>query len=196
MSGRAATCSTAAADDVGLAGRAGDEEVEVADGLAAAAEGAGGGDLVDAGKFADEVGDAVGVVSRLVDAEAAGVFAVVFDALEELGDEFFAHARQLGEMTGLGGGFERVDVGDLAGGPDEGYGLGAHAREAQEFEHGGFVFLQQLFAERHGAGGEDAPGCWRPCPCRCRGWRGVLWGRRPSAASWVVCCSTASAARR
>ncbi len=144
------------ADDVGFAGWAGDEEVEVADGFAAATEAAGGRDLVDAGEFADEIADDVGMVSRLVDAEAAGVFAMVLDALEELGDEFFAHAGELGEVAGLGGGFERVDVRDLAGGPDEGYGLGAHAGEAQEFEHGGFVFLQELFAQGDGAGGEES----------------------------------------
>ena len=127
-------------DDIGLAGGAGDEEVEVADGLAAAAEGAGGGDLVDAGEVADERGDAFGVVVGLVDAEAAGVLAVVLDALEELGGELFAHARELVEMAGFGGGFEGVDVGDLERGPDEGDGLGAHAGEAQKLEHGGLVF--------------------------------------------------------
>ena len=47
-------------DYVGLAGGAGDEEVEVADGLAAAAEGAGGSDLIDAREGADEGADAVG----------------------------------------------------------------------------------------------------------------------------------------
>ncbi len=91
----------------------------------------------------------------LVNAEAAGVFAVVFDALEELGDELFAHARELGEMAGFGGGFERVDIADLAGGPDEGYGFGAHAGETQEVEHRGPIFLQELFAEGEGSGGED-----------------------------------------
>ncbi len=93
-------------DDVGLAGGAGDEEVEVAYGFAAAAQGAGGSDLVDAGEVADEVGDAFGVVAGLIDAEAAGVGAVVLDALEELGDELFAHAGELGEVAGFGGGFE------------------------------------------------------------------------------------------
>ena len=106
------------------------------------------------GNCADEIADDVGVLLGFVDAEAAGVFAVVLDALEELGDELFAHAGKFGKVAGLGGGFERVDVADLAGGPDEGYGLGAHAGEAEEFEHGGFVFLQELFAERQGAGGE------------------------------------------
>ncbi len=142
-------------DDIGLAGGAGDEEVEVADGLAASAEGAGRGDGLDAGEGADEGGDALGVVVGLVDAEAAGVFAVVLDAFEELGGELFAHAGELAEMPGFGGGFEGVDVGDLEGGPDEGDGLGAHAGEAQEFEHGGLVFGEKLGAEGHGAGGDQ-----------------------------------------
>ena len=142
-------------DNVGLAGGAGDEEVEVAAGFAAAAEGAGGGDGFDAGEGTDEGGDFFGVVGGYVDAEAAGVGAVVLDALEELGDELFAHAGEGREVAGFGGGFELIDVADLEGGPDEGYGFGAHAGEAQEFEHGGFVFLEELFAERHGAGGDE-----------------------------------------
>ena len=93
--------------------------------------------------------------SGLVDAEAAGVFAVVLDAFEELGDEFFAHAGEGGELAGFSGGFEGVDVADLAGGPDEGYGLWAHAGEAEEIEHGGLVFEEELFAEGHGAGGDE-----------------------------------------
>ena len=166
------------ADDVGFAGGAGDEEVEVADGLAAAAEGAGGGDLVDAGEGADEGGDGVGVVLGLVDAEAAGVFAVVFDALEELGDELFAHAGELGEVAGFGGGFEAVDVADLAGGPDESDGFGAHAGEAEEFEHGGFVFLQELFAEGHGAGGEEGLDVGDHAFADAGDGEELLWGRR------------------
>ena len=34
-------------------------------------------------------------------------------------------------------------------------GLGAHAGELQQAQHGGFVFLQQLVAEGHGAGGDE-----------------------------------------
>ncbi len=46
-----------------------------------------------------------GVVASHVDAEAAGVGAVILDAFEELGDELFAHAGEGGEVAGLGGGF-------------------------------------------------------------------------------------------
>jgi len=106
------------ADDVGFAGRAGGEEVEVAYGFATAAEGASWDDLVDAGKGANEVDDGIGVLLSLVDAEAAGVFAVVLDTFKQLGDELFAHAGELGEFAGFGGGFKAVDVADLTGGPD------------------------------------------------------------------------------
>jgi len=139
-------------DDARLTGGTGNEKVEVAYGLASSAERAGGSDFIDAGEFADEIGDDVGVVLSLIDAEAAGVFSVVFDALEEFGDKFFAHAGKFGEVSGFGGGFEGVDVTDLARGPDESHGFGTHAGEAQELEHGGFVFLQELFTKRKSAG--------------------------------------------
>ena len=143
------------ADDAGFACRAGDEEVEVAHGFPASAEAAGGSDLIDAREGADEIADGVGVLPGLIDAEAAGVLAVVLDALEELGDELFAHARKLGQVAGLGCGFEAIDIADLAGGPDESDRFWAHAGKTQKVEHGGFVFLQELFAQRKGAGGED-----------------------------------------
>ena len=142
-------------DDVGFAGGAGDEEVEVADGLAAAAERAGGGDGLDAGEVADEGGDAVGEAGGLIDAEAAGVAAMVLDAFEELVGELLAHAGHFEQVAGLGGGFELVDVGDLERGPEQGDGLGAHAGEAEEFEHGGAVFGEELGAQRQGAGGDE-----------------------------------------
>ena len=80
---------------------------------------------------------------------------MVGDALEELDDKFFAHAWQGVELAGLGGGFEFVDVRDLEGRPDEGNGLGAHAGEAQEFEHRGAVFGEEFFAEGNRAGGDE-----------------------------------------
>ena len=134
------------ADDVGFAGGASDEEVKVAYGLAATAERACGGDLVDAGEGADEGADIFCIALRLIDAEATGVLAVIFDALQQFGDEFFSHAWELGEMACLGGYFEAVNVADLTGGPDESYGLGTHAGKAEKLEHGGLVLLEQFFA--------------------------------------------------
>lgn len=81
---------------------------------------------------------------------------MIFDAFEEFGDEFFSHARELGEVAGFCCGFEAIDVADLTGGPDESDGFGAHAGETEELEHGGLVFLQKLFAEWHGSGSEKS----------------------------------------
>ena len=80
---------------------------------------------------------------------------MVFDAFEELGGELLAHAGELVQVAGFGGGFERVDVGDLEGGPDERDGFGSHAGEAEELEHGGAVVGEQLVAQGHGAGGDE-----------------------------------------
>ena len=100
-------------------------------------------------------GDAVGEFGGLVDAEAAGVAAMVLDAFKELVGELLAHAGELEELALAGGGFELVDVGDLEGGPEEGDGLGAHAGEAEELEHGGAVAGEELITQGHGAGGDE-----------------------------------------
>ena len=142
-------------DDVGLAGGAGDEQVEVADGLAAAAQGAGGGDGLDAGEDADEFADALGVLAGDVDAEARGVLAIVLNAFEELVGKLLAHAGEGQEVAALGGLFEGVDIADAECGVDEGDGLGAHAGKAEQLEHGGLVAAEEFFAQRHGAGGDE-----------------------------------------
>ena len=56
---------------------------------------------------------------------------------------------------GLSGSFERVHICDAEGRPDQGYGLGAHAGQAQQLEHGGTVLSEELLAQRHGAGGDQ-----------------------------------------
>ena len=141
--------------DVGLASGAGYEQVEVPAGFAAAAERAGGGDGVYSGEDADEFGDAVGVLAGDVDAEAGGVSAVVFYAFEELVGEFLPHAGEFEQVTAFGGGFEGVDVRDVECGVEHGDGLGAHAGEAEELEHGGFVFLEQLLTQGDGSGVDE-----------------------------------------
>jgi hypothetical protein len=95
------------------------------------------------------------VILGFINAEAAGVFAVVFDTLEEFRNELLAHSRKLGKLACLCCGFEAVYIANLTGGPDESDGFWAHARKTQQLEHGGFVFLEELFAKRNGAGGEE-----------------------------------------
>ncbi len=67
-------------DFVFIAAGAGGEEVEVADGVAATAERSGGGDGGDSGEFEEVGGDVFGGGFGVVEAEAAGVFAVFGDA--------------------------------------------------------------------------------------------------------------------
>ena len=66
-----------------------------------------------------------------------------------------AHARQAGEAAGFNGLGELGDAGDLRRRPEQGDGLGAHARELQKFEQPGPVLGQQFIAQRQRAGGGD-----------------------------------------
>ncbi len=68
------------------AGRTGDEQVEVAGGFAATAQGTGGSDALDAGEGQQIGGEAFGGVLGLVDAKAAGGAAIVLDAFADLFD--------------------------------------------------------------------------------------------------------------
>ncbi len=67
-------------DDVFFAGGAGDEHVEIADGVAAAAERARGRDAFDAGKILEIEGEALGGGLGVIEMEAAAVLAVFVDA--------------------------------------------------------------------------------------------------------------------
>ncbi len=138
------------------------------------------------------------MVVGLVDAEAAGVFTVVLDAFEELGDEFFAHAGEGGELSGFGGGFEAVDVADLAGGPDEATVFGPMPGRRRRSSMVG------LYLRRSSSRRGMVPVVTRatmlaamplPMPGMARRALGSASGV-VKVASWVVCCSTASAARR
>ena len=57
-------------DHIGLAGRAGDEQIEVAYRLLAAAQGTRGRDGLDPGKLADELADPFGMLAGRVDTKA------------------------------------------------------------------------------------------------------------------------------
>src|SRR6187402_170449 len=60
-------------------------------------------------------------------------------------------------MSGLGGGFEGVDVGDLEGAPEESYGLRTHAGKSKKVEHGRAILCEEIIAKRHGDGGQEVP---------------------------------------
>ena len=137
-----------------------------------------------------------------VDAEAAGVGAVVLDAFEELGDELFAHAGELGEMAGFGGGFEGVDVADLQADQTSATVLGPMPGRRRSSSMVG-LYLRRSSSRRGMVPVETSatmlaamplpmPGMARRGLRSASGW--AAFGTR--VLSWVVCCSTASAARR
>ena len=96
------------------AGRAGDQQVKIAGGFAAAAQGPGGGNTLDAVE-GEQIGcEAIGGIFGFVNAEAARGPAVVFDAFADLLDLFLAHAGQSLEAAGVNGFGELVDAADLA----------------------------------------------------------------------------------
>ena len=171
-------------DYVGLAGGAGDEEVEVADGFAAAAEGAGGGDFVDAGEGADEVGDAVGVVRALSMRKRLELRRWSSMPLRSLVTNFSPMRGRLVRWPALAAA-SRVSMSQTwQGGPDEGDGLWAHAGEAEEIEHGGLVFVEELFAEGHGAGGDEGDDVGGHAFADAGDGEEELWGRRRAGRGW------------
>ncbi len=83
----------------GGAGFSGDQDVEIADGFAAAAQRSGGRDLVDAGKFLEICSELFGLFFGGVDQETPADAAIVFDGLEQLGFMLFAHAGQFADFV-------------------------------------------------------------------------------------------------
>ena len=140
-----------ARDDVFFAGGAGDEHVEIADGVAATAERARRGDAFDAGKIFQIESKTLGGGFCVIEMEAAAILAVFVDAFAELLDELVADAREVGQAAFVDGDGEVVDGGDAGGFEDKGDGLGAHAGKFEQLKHGGLVAGEQLVTQRHRA---------------------------------------------
>ncbi len=136
----------------GGAGLAGDEDVEIADGFAAAAQGSGGRDFVDAGKLLDVGGELLALDLGGVDQIAATDAAIVLDGFDQLGFVLLTHAREFADFSGACQFLDAVYVADLVGAPDQGDGLGAESLDFQKLEHRRVIFLEQfgLYAELAG----------------------------------------------
>ena len=123
---------------------AGNEDVEIADGFAAAAQRSGGRDLVDAGIFREVFGELFGLGLGGIDEEAAADAAVVLDGLEQLGFVLLAHARQFADLAFARQFLDAIDVADLVGAPDERDGFRAEALNLQQLQHRRVIFLEQF----------------------------------------------------
>ena len=128
----------------GGAGFSGDENVEIADGLAAAAQRSGGRDLVDAGILLEICREFFGFGFGGVDQEAAADAAIVLDGLEQLGFVLLAHARQFADLSLARQLLDAVDVADFVGAPDQRDGLRPEALNLQQLQHRRVIFLQQF----------------------------------------------------
>ena len=152
FSPRASTSSTLRIGDEALerggGGGSGDQQVEIADGLAAAPQAAGGGDGLDARHlaqhFAEFGGDAFGVAQQI----AAGALPVSRDGAQHLLFELGAHARQVAQLLLLAEPLQFVDGADVEVLEDERDALGAEALDLQELERGGREFLRAAASRR------------------------------------------------
>ncbi len=129
------------------AARTGDEHIKIANGFAAAAKGAGGGDGVDAFDVFQVRGEFFGGAVGLVNQEASGDAAIVLDGLEDLLFALFAHAGKSLQLAFFGELFDAVKVADLEGAPDQSDGLRSEALDFEQLQHGWVKFLQQFLMQ-------------------------------------------------
>ncbi len=88
---------------------------------------------------------------RVVQQKAPAALLVVLNALAQLLNELLAEARQPLQASGGDGLLQFLHRAHLQRVPQQRHRLRTHARQAQQLQHGGLVFQQQLFAQRHRA---------------------------------------------
>src|SRR5579864_1925968 len=132
------------ASGFGAAGLAGDEDVEIADGVAASAQGSGGSDFVDALELLDVGGEFVALDLGCVDEEAAADATIVFDGFEEFGLVLLAHAGKFADFSFARKFLDTIDVAYLVGAPDQGDGLWAEALNLEQLQHRGVILRKQF----------------------------------------------------
>ena len=136
------------ASGVIAAGFAGDQNVEIADGFASAAQRTGGRDFFHAGIIAQMLDDFVGLPFGGVEQKAAGDAAIILDGLEQLLFLLFAHAGKLANLSFFGQLLHAFEIAYLIGAPDESDRLRSQALDLEQVEHGGAIFLEQFGVQR------------------------------------------------
>src|SRR5271155_1569217 len=123
---------------------AGDEDVEVANGFASAAQRSGGRNLLYPRNRQQVLGQFLGPLFGGVEQESSPDAAIVFDRLEQLQFVFFAHARQRADLAFARQFLHALQIADLVGTPDQGNRLWSQPLNLEELKHRRTVFLQQL----------------------------------------------------
>src|SRR5271157_1331510 len=126
------------------AARSGNEHVKIADGLATAAQRAGGRDLLDALDVLQVLGQFLRGAVGFVDQEASSNAAIILDCLQDFLLALLAQPRQLAQLAFARQIFHPSDIAHLEGAPQQRAGLRAEPLDLQQLQHRWPVFLQQL----------------------------------------------------
>ncbi len=124
------------------AGLACDQDVEIADGFASAAQRACGRNLLDLRIIFQMVDDFLGFPFRRVEQETPGDAPVVFDGLKQLLFVLLSHAGKLANLSLSRQFFHALKIADLIGAPDQRNRLWSQALNLEQIKHGRPILLQ------------------------------------------------------
>src|SRR5437016_3907444 len=133
------------------AGFAGDENIEITDGFASAAQRSGRSNFLHAGKIFQVIDNFLRLALSSVYQEASSDAAVIFNGFEQLGFVLLAHARQNANLALASQFLHAFEIADLVRAPDQSDRLVPEALNFQKIEHGGPILFQQLGMQREPA---------------------------------------------
>ena len=147
--------STAAATVLLGASRTGHQQVQIAHGLASAAQRPSRHDLFDSRELLQVEGHSLGRGFGVVQQKAAAVLAIFSDSARQLLDQLLSEAGQSGQLAGVDCSLQLFDVAYLQRLPKKSHRLRSHARQLQQLQHGGAIFCQQFVAQLQASAGFD-----------------------------------------
>ena len=133
----------------------GDEDVEVADRVAATAEAAGGFDAFNPGERPEFLRQFPGDTDAIGKKEAARAFSVSLNGAEDFFFEFGTHAGESAELLLAADAFEVVDGLHAVVLVEKGDAFGTEALDFEQLQGGGRVFREHFIAAVKGAAGAD-----------------------------------------
>ena len=121
-----------------------DENIQVADGFAPAAQRTGGRDFLYPRNRQQMLHQFFRQFFGRVEQESSRDAAIVFNRLKQLQFVLFAHARQRADLAFARQLLHALEVADLIGAPDQRNRLRPQTLNLEQFEHRGAVFFQEL----------------------------------------------------
>ncbi len=123
----------------------GDQEIEIADGFASAAQAAGGSDFFDV-DGAEIIRQLIGDALREAQQESARALAVAGDGAQDFFLELRAHARKLAEFLFAAQALQIVDGGAAVSFKQQADAFGAESLDLQKLQRAGGISFQHLIA--------------------------------------------------